>query len=268
MPLELTDFEHPSICHGYVWQVRDKPLLAELVAEVLLGQYRHVRKVLMNLKSTPRVVDIDEIEKAIEVLTLVEGKKLYLRDGWVFQCISWVAARCTEGPNAILSPPHMGTARKGFDSVLLVLADDGSTVERVYIGEDKATEDARHMIQYSVWPEIEVLEKGERRAEIRSEVTTLLERKLSQDDERIERLIDQALWQDTRAYRVAVTASDAYDSSDGREELFEGYDTCASGLVRKRRAETFHHPAVRDWMEHFCGLVVERLNSYREESHV
>lgn len=262
MPLQLSDFEHPPICHGYVWAVQDEENLAKLVGELILGQARHVRNVLQGLHSTPTGVDSREVEKAIDHLTLSDGQEPYLRDGWIFQFLSWIASQLCWGKQMIATMPHMGTARKGFDGVILEFASDDRAVERVFICEDKATENPRQTLREQVWPEIRSIEANERSSEIRVEVTNLLERKLGQGSDRVAALVEDALWKDRRAYRVSITADGRAASGERRELLFKGYDSCAPGSVRKRRAEVICEDALREWMNHFCSLVVDYLEDY------
>ena len=38
--------DHNDLCHGWEWEVADIDVLAERVARVALGQYRHVAQIL------------------------------------------------------------------------------------------------------------------------------------------------------------------------------------------------------------------------------
>ena len=46
MTLTLTQVDHENLCHGWAWTGEDEDALAERVARVALGQYRHVAKIL------------------------------------------------------------------------------------------------------------------------------------------------------------------------------------------------------------------------------
>ena len=46
MTLTLVPIDHGELCHGWAWTVDDEDVLAERVARIVLGQYRHVAKIL------------------------------------------------------------------------------------------------------------------------------------------------------------------------------------------------------------------------------
>src|SRR5271163_4347608 len=46
MTLTLIPIDHEDLCHGWAWTIKDELALAERVARVALGQYRHVAKIL------------------------------------------------------------------------------------------------------------------------------------------------------------------------------------------------------------------------------
>lgn len=46
MTINLTPYEHASLCYGNTWVVADEHVLAQQIARVALGQSRHVRQIL------------------------------------------------------------------------------------------------------------------------------------------------------------------------------------------------------------------------------
>jgi len=49
MTMTLVPIDHGELCHGWAWTVDDEDVLAERVARIVLGQYRHVAKILTRL---------------------------------------------------------------------------------------------------------------------------------------------------------------------------------------------------------------------------
>jgi hypothetical protein len=140
-----------------------------------MGQYRHVAQILDGLSVQPPKGKADHAVNAIAKFQLAKNGDPWQRDGWVFQIISWIAANQQKN-GAVVAPPHIFHAHKGFDGLQLELSKDGKAITAVVIFEDKATEDPRGTIRDDVWPEIAKLENGERLAELTHEVTGLLER--------------------------------------------------------------------------------------------
>lgn len=51
MPLEIVVCAPCDECLGHQWLIGNESLLSELVAKFLMGQYRHVQKILANEKT-------------------------------------------------------------------------------------------------------------------------------------------------------------------------------------------------------------------------
>jgi hypothetical protein len=111
------------------------------------------------------------VDSAIRMLTVPDGEDPWHRDGWVFQCVSWiVAAESRVGP---LRPPQMSHAEKGFDGLQLQLSSDSSRLVRVLVFEDKATENPRKTVRDKIWPELKALEAGDKDNALTAELTYL-----------------------------------------------------------------------------------------------
>jgi hypothetical protein len=261
MTLTLTPIAHDVLCHGSEWTVENIDVLAERVARVALGQYRHISQILEGLAVSAPTTTADHGNDALKKLKLDKNGNAYQRDGWLFQVISWIAASHSK-QGAILKPPHPFHAHKGFDGIQLEMAADGKTVKAVVIFEDKATDDARGMLRDEVWPDIVDLEAGGRVAELTSEITSMLEaQQAAFPGLNVDEAINRLLWQEARRYRVSVTISDTHKSEPKRKGLFKDYDTSAPGDVLKRRAETMHFDNMREWMTDFSSRVETQIKT-------
>lgn len=259
MALTLTQIDHDDLCHGFSWAVADEDALAEQVARVTLGQYRHVARILAGANIPGPSTNAEQAVAAIAHLQVKPDHKSYDRDGWLFQAISWIAAH--RGPKASLTRiPHIRKSDKGFDGMQLQLSDDGGTITAVVVFEDKATDHARDTIREDVWAGIVKLENGERLHELTHEVSGMLDVRAAADETfDIDTAIAGTLWAEARRYRVAITIGDTHNSDPRRRDLFEGFDATAPGAVERRRAETFYLPGMRAWMAAFADKVIAKI---------
>ena len=261
MAVTLTPIDHSGLCHGWSWTVSDEDGLAEQVARITLGQYRHVARILAGANVPGPQTTTEQAQAAIAHLTVAPGKDPWARDGWLFQAISWIAAH--KGPAASLTrAPHIRKSDKGFDGMQLQLSDDGATVTAVIVFEDKATDNPRDTIRDDVWTGIVKLENGDRLHELTHEVSAMLDvRAVADPLFDIDTAIARTLWDQARRYRVSITIGDAHNEETSRRGLFDGFDTSAPGDVERRRAETFYVPAMRDWMSAFASKVIAKIQS-------
>jgi hypothetical protein len=156
LSIGLTPFGDGELCYGWSWTVQDEALLADHIARVALGQARHVAKILAGAQLGPPATSAAAAANAIAMLT-VEGPDPSHRDGWMFQVMSWIAAN-RAAPDAIIHPPQMIQAHKGFDGLQLDVDRETGRIVAAIIFEDKATEDPRDVIRDYVWPEFAKLE--------------------------------------------------------------------------------------------------------------
>lgn len=265
MPLELTSVVHGKLCHGSRWEIADEDDLAARVAQLALGQARHVAGILSGVDKKAPATRADTANEAIKRLTVVKGKDPYHRDGWIFQTISWIAAY-RDDADAVVRAPHAIVAHKGFDGLQLKLDKEGEAITAVVIFEDKATENPRKMITRDVWKGIRALERGERMPELIQETGAILEaNQLRYPELDIDAAVETILWEEIRHYRVAVTADDSHDDDDVRQALFKGFDKVAPGSRKRRQAETMCIPALRDWMNTFAAQAIAHIEAWRED---
>ena len=186
------------------------------------------------------------VEGARRLLTVTSENTIPHRDGWVFQVISWLAAHL-QGLDAeektLIRPPHMIHAQKGQDGLVIEYADDD--IARVVICEDKATGSPRDLIRSQVLPDFDQYETGARDNELIAGVTGLLARhKIENADD----IVANILWEDQRAYRVAVTVPPGKTTIAAQKRLFAGYEKSVEGDVNRRRVALMPLASLRPWM--------------------
>ena len=261
MTLNLTPIAHGTLCHGARWSIVNEDQLAEQVARVAMGQYRHVARILEGMEGGAPRTSKDHAEDAKRKMEVSVNGDPWHRDGWIFQVISWLGALQVQSAQSATASPHIFKAHKGFDGLQLELGSEHNSIVAIVIFEDKATTDPRTTIREDVWPAIESFEQGKRVGELTSELTSLLEGQQSKyPDLDVDAVIDTVIWKDARRYRVCITTGSTHASDANRKGLFGGYDTKAGGDLVRRRAESMHFDDLRDWMEKFAAKVTAKID--------
>ena len=261
--IQFVACDHAPLCHGYRWEVRDEPALAQLVAWILEGHYHHAAQILARLDSSRPIPSSTIKRQAVGLVTLPPktGNEAvrWHRDGLVFQHISWLAAHCNAPGTIASSFPHFRTAHKGFDALLVPLKDRTTALDGIVICEDKATTNPRNQIVEKVWPEIRTIEAGERDAELNGELTAILRNSGIQN---LEQVITAAHWLNKKIYRISITVDPSHEPERERRKLFKGFDKHAPGAEpTRRRAETLCLNSMRNWMDEFCGRITTAIQS-------
>ncbi len=259
MPISLTTFEQENLCKGHIWEFENEDLLVDVVAQVMVGKQRHVKKILEGV--TGRVIDFKEnaVRDAVEKLTVQPGAVPWHRDGLIFQIFSWISANLASGQSSIIRPPHLIPAQKGFDGLQIDIDTNTSNVTAVIIFEDKATDSPRVFIREKVWPEFSEFNSGERESELEQEITTLIETRKDLIPD-VDAAIETLIWNKVRKFRVAITADAGHLNEAGRTRLFRGYDEVVpNDDTDYRRAEIIHIDNLREWMDAFSQRVIHIL---------
>ena len=242
---------HPR---GASWSIADDRALANAVAQIAIGQWRHLESILSVARTLqPSFPYVPSSAK--ELLIVAPGTDPWHRDGWVFQCISWIAAAETgAGP---LRPPHAIWADKGFDGLQLVVGRRGRKLKQVLIFEDKATTSPRDTIKDKVWPEFEAMEKGDRDHELLSELTVLLNQTPKID---VRQAADRVFRENGLGYRLAITIADSHNSDRGLKRLFAGYEDVVPGRRKRRSGHVLYVPDLRPWLQSIADLALDEID--------
>jgi len=258
MPIRREPVNTSPLCDGHKWVIEDQTELARIVAILLLGEHSHARKVLEQLQPTVPPRRDDAIDRVIGKLTLQAGQDPWHRDGWIMQFISWIVCYKHRSANATVRAPQPRRADKGFDG--LVIEVDAKGHLSILVCEDKATDSPRDTFRDKVIPEIESFEAGERDEELLSDLTVVLETSDTPDVDRIVATID---WASARRYRVSLSSLAKHQTPAAMKKLFDGFEKAAPGALARRCGETACMDPLRDWMEHFCQMVIAQLAGMR-----
>ncbi|MGJ4889313.1 hypothetical protein ACQR1Y_14025 [Bradyrhizobium sp. HKCCYLRH3099] len=257
MPIKFSLIGGKHDCTGGSWTITDDDALAELIARVALGQSRYVRRVLRETGFAVPDAKETELAGALKLLTSTDPKAPWHRDGWMFQVISWIAARL-QNPQGLIAPPHMIHAHKGFDGLHVTVDPKTSQVTSVVICEEKATENARKMVRDRIWKEFQEMQNGTRDNELAAEVTRLLETAKGVD---VDAAVETIVWKNARYYRIAITIDEEHKGTDGYRKLFDGYDVVVAGDVARRRGEVLYLSDMRAWMAKLAQRAAKKANA-------
>ena len=246
------------------YQVVDQEVLAQWVAQLLLGNSLHISRVIEGLNS--RAVNMKN--KAIDsIINRLNSCGVYKRDGWLFQMISWIALNINlhnlhGNGKVFMNAPHTAPAQHGIDGFSLVI-DDKKQIKYIVLCEDKCSKGARDIITSQIFPEFVEFEEGKYDNRVLAEVSSIIRGEDGgvllqsiQDD-----IVNNKYW----LYRIGITRQDEHDNKAGREALYKDYDKKVAGGVNRRDAASVNLNDLRAWMESFSRMVIAELESKKSK---
>ena len=275
MPTPLTTSACPidSNCTGERWEVNDDVELSRLIAIIAMGQAAQAAHILHELlPSTPAFTNTELRAEAKIRLTVQEEKQAprdgyprWQRDGFIFEAISWIAARQVYGSDCFMKDPHVSATSQGLDGLMLELSADRAEVQMTTVFEDKCSDDPVRTFRYKVIPAFQDRHENKRSAEIISAAAVLL-RMAGINDGDAARLAAAVTDRSRRRYRAAMAVTDALDNQDSRKEIFEGYAKIEGIAQGQRLAACFVvPPELRDWFEQLAQKAISYIEVFEEE---
>lgn len=260
-------------CIGDRWSVQDISQLARMTAVIAMGQAAYAAHILKELlPATPAFTNNDLCNEAKVKLTIQEdGKKprtgypRWQRDGFIFEVISWIAARQDLGALALMKDPHVSATSQGIDGLMIELAEDKSKVAMTTVFEDKCTENPRETFLGKVIPAFLERHQNKRSAELVAAAAVLL-RMAGIDDAAAAQLSAAVMDSGQRRYRAAFALTKEYDGQKEREKLFKGYDTLA-GISQNQRvgASLIVSGELREWFDAVAAQAIAYLDELQAE---
>lgn len=258
-PVTLISVNGGNICQGFSWEITAPDKLAEMVAHIAIGQYRHVEKIISGKKITSLQVTDRQKQGAIKLVTAKDITQPYHRDGWIFQAISWIVAHCQE-PDAIIAKPQSRLADKGPDGLQVGLTQDSKNIAEIVVFEDKATNDAYNTVQNKVFPEILKIESGDKDHEFTTEICGVIDcSERSVPGANYEEQIGNILLEKKHCYRISIATDSVKGSQKDHKSIFKKFDEIATGSIVRRRTNTLHYVDLRKCMSGFADMVIEKI---------
>ncbi|MEX5576680.1 hypothetical protein [Pseudophaeobacter sp. A-200-2] len=259
-------------CVGERWVPGNEDELAALIAIVAMGQASEASHILNELIPAKPAFSFEELREEAKIRLTVEepaskprkGYPKWQRDGFVFEVISWIAAKTTHGDSALLKDPHVSATSQGLDGLMLELASGGDKITSSTVFEDKCTDNPRNTFLYKVVPAFEDRHKNLRSAEIIDAAGALLRSAgvLQKDVARISAAVTD---KSKRKYRAAFSLPDSYDAQEERKALFADYNRIENINAEQRIGASFITPtAMRTWIAGLAEKAIDYLNNLED----
>jgi hypothetical protein len=197
------------------------------------------------------------------------GYPRWQRDGFIFEAISWIAARQTHDKHTFMKDPHVSSTSQGLDGLMLELNSAKTEIVRTTVLEDKCTSHPTDTFNNKVIPAFLDRHRNKRSAEIVAAATVLL-RMAGIDNGAAAKLAAAVTDRDKRRYRAAFAVTEEFDTQERRAALFAKYGDI-DGILQEQRvgACLVVPPKLRDWFDTLAAKAVVYLKSLeKEEAHV
>ena len=271
-PLQCQYCGIDEYCVGERWLPENDNELAALIAIVAMGQATQASYILRELIPTEPIASFEDLRNEAKIKLTVEepassprkGYPRWQRDGFVFEIISWIAAKLTYGEKAFLKNPHISATTQGLDGLMILLNEENTSIETSMVFEDKCTDDPRDTFLQKVIPGFVDRHQNRRSAEIIDAAGTLL-RIAGLEDKDAARLSAAVTDRSKRKYRAAFSLSNGYDSLQERKKLFADYNRVADIDAKQRIGASFITPSeMRTWIAELADKSVAYLDNLED----
>lgn len=260
-------------CIGDRWSAHDETQLARLIAIIAMGQATYAAHILKKLRpASPAFTTGDLKREATIRLTVQDGKTRprtgyprWQRDGFIFEAISWIAARQAHGERALLIDPHVSATSQGLDGLMIELSPNKAEIIRTTVFEDKCTNNPRETFLQKVVPAFLERHQNKRSAELIAAAAVLLKTDGVKDTSAA-RLAAAVTNIRTRRYRAAFALTKQHDCQQERQRLFKGYDAIQNISAEQRVGASFIVPGtLRDWFDQLALRAISFLEDLEED---
>lgn len=243
--LLIESVEINSDCVGFRWEADDISRLAALIAIIAMGQAKHAAKIIRTLEVAEPAIAHDALiisaKRELQIWGSTDDQRKtsrWRRDGFLFEAISWIAARQANGDNVLLNDPHLKSTTQGVDGLMIKWDSTNAEVVEATILEDKCSGNPRSMFRDEVLPAFHNHHMNHRGPELVAMAASLIEQLRVDGTQAVEaagRVLDLAY----RHYRAALAITADDDTLDRRRAVFNGYDELAGLNHTQRIGATF-----------------------------
>lgn len=269
LALRIVDVPIDEHCIGGRWTTEDIDQLAKLIGIIAMGQAKHAAQIVKKLSpAAPAFTNADLCKEAIIKLTVREGKHTprtgyprWQRDGFIFEAISWIAARQSNGETAYLKDPHLSSTTQGLDGLMIEIVPEENQIARTTLFEDKCSDNPRSTFTDVVIPALLEHHKNNRSAELVASAADLMMQSGIDNEAAImaaQRVFDKKL----RRYRASLAVTKQFDSDDQRKKLFKGYEKLTEIEASQRVGASFIvEGELRDWFDILANRSIAFIKS-------
>lgn len=257
MPIEIVEWPADPECSGNQWSIADVDTLAHLTALVLVGRVHHVARILAGSQPHAAVAPGVLKDRLRAMLFPAPGSDPWHRDGWLFEVISWIAARISAGDGDVMLDPHTRSTQQGIDSLRISFDHAERRISRATIYEYKCTENPRAKFRDEVLPAFQEYESGARDNELLQAAVGLLQQMALSDEEQIQ-TYDQMLNDRPLAFQAALTVTPEQYETEKCVALFKGFSSLTAA-AEDRIGDTLPLEDVRAWFANFAARVWAKI---------
>jgi hypothetical protein len=255
---------------GFVWSVPDVAVVARLIAVVLLGQAQHAARIIVALEpAAPAFLHAVLIADAKRQMVIRgnddDARQAYLahRDGFLFECMSWIAARQDAVDRTFLKDPHIDATSHGLDGLIVELHPTDPVIRRATICEDKCTSQPRRRFREQVMTTFSEHHLNKRGRDLVANAAAII-RETGLDGTEAIVAAAAVLEASVRSYRAALTTSVL--TQPRRARLFRGYDGLEGIAQAQRVGAMFEIDGdLRDWFQDLADEVLASLDELEAE---
>lgn len=285
MPFTFQKADLSPTCNFSQWALIDEGRLVRTLAWLYLRKPKHAVQIINQLEPSKAGFPGKVFDNAISLLSIrladiasdlssadlqkkktadnKKNKRIEQRDGLLFQHLSWVAASI-EMPTALATPPHVRRADKGFDGLLVSIEDAYGAISRVVLCEDKASINPKNLVQGSVWAEIDGIVDGDKDLELLDAITAILREQTDLEGDKQEELLEALIYEQTRAFRVAVTVMPVNAVAGCYQHIFNDFEKHALGADTVRLAEVLPSDDTRAFLKALARKVRREIKRIAE----
>lgn len=260
---------------GYTWSVDDVIELAKIIAIIALGQAEHAAEIIQEFGlSGPvpsRVEFYEEAREQLEIRGTNDNQKevsRYHRDGFLFECISWIMARQTADENTYMKDPHISSTTQGLDGLIIQLDPKEKVVLQTTICEDKCTGNPRGKFRDQVMVAFAEHHQNKRGRDLLANAVTLIKQsglKGTAATIAAEKVYEKAY----RTYRAALTVEMNFCTPKERKKLFKGYENLIDISKAQRIGAMFIVGGdLREWFQELADFVIQALKEFEEKENI
>lgn len=254
---------------GLLWSVDDFDELAKLIAVIALGQAQHAARIILELEPHGPALSDAELYAGAKGQMRIRGNtepqkdtSRYHRDGFLFECMSWIVARQTTTDRTFLKDPHISATTQGLDG----LAIEMDPVEPLMIGatifEDKCTENPRQKFQQEIMPTFAEHHASKRKRDLVANAVSLI-KESGLNGTAATKAAAKVLDRKFRTYRASLTVDTNVTTINRRKKLFKGYNELADINKSQRVGATFVVDGdLREWFQKLADGVIEALERF------
>ncbi|HHK7932051.1 hypothetical protein LZ337_12985 [Serratia marcescens] len=260
-----------DVC-GLLWSVNDLNDLSKLIAVITLGQAQHAARIIHELEPNgPAFSDVDLYAGARGQMRIRGSSEAqrevsrYHRDGFLFECISWITARQSATDRTFLKDPHISSTTQGLDGLSIRMHPVEPVVVGVTIFEDKCTDNPRDKFRDEIMPTFTEHHGNKRSRDLVANAVSLIKEGGLNGTEAA-RAASRVLDKQYRTYRAALTVDSTIAAPKKRKKLFNGYNNLTHIKKGQRvGAMLVIDGDLRDWFQDLANNVISALNEFEAE---